>query len=112
MGALALAASGRRPSALEIAAEFGPEVVLLDIGPPGMDGYEVARQPRAERAARGIVLLALTGYGQEEDRRRARDAGFDHPLVKPIGPDAILALFGPTPPSFGSSRPPGRRSGN
>jgi PAS domain S-box-containing protein len=95
------------PSAIETAAEFRPEVVLLDIGLPGMDGYVVARRLRAESEPAGITLVALTGYGQDEDRQRARDAGFDYHLVKPIAPDAILALLDPTRPLFGSSRLPG-----
>jgi CheY-like chemotaxis protein len=94
-------------SALETAAEFHPEVVLLDIGLPGMDGYEVGRRLRATTGPEGIVLVALTGYGQEEDRQRAREAGFDHHLVKPITPDAILAALGPARPFSGSSRPAG-----
>jgi CheY-like chemotaxis protein len=93
------------PSALEAAAEFQPEIVVLDIGLPGMDGYEVGLRLRAARGSAGIVLVAVTGYGQEEDRQRARDAGFDHHLVKPITPDAILAVLGPTRPTSGSSRP-------
>ena len=100
-----LAADGS--SALEGAAEFQPEVVLLDIGLPGMDGYEVARRLRADGGAQ-MVLVALTGYGQEEDRQRARDAGFDHHLVKPIPPDALLALLGTIPPP---SDPTARGSG-
>jgi PAS domain S-box-containing protein len=70
-------------SALEAAAELRPHVVFLDIGMPGMDGYEVARQLRANSELNGVSLVALTGYGQEEDRRRAFEAGFDHHLVKP-----------------------------
>jgi CheY-like chemotaxis protein/nitrogen-specific signal transduction histidine kinase len=95
------------PSALETAAEFHPEVVLLDIGLPGMDGYEVGRRLKAATGSEGIVLVALTGYGREEDRQRAREAGFDHHLVKPITPDAILAALGPARPFSGSSRPAG-----
>ena len=72
------------PSALAAALEFLPEVVLLDIGLPGMNGHEVAKQMRAQVAALGnVVLVALTGYGQETDRDRSREAGFDHHLVKP-----------------------------
>ena len=62
--------------------EFDPEVVLLDIGMPFMDGYEVARRIRARRG-KSVRLIALTGWGQEEDIRRAERAGFDHHLVKP-----------------------------
>jgi PAS domain S-box-containing protein len=94
-------------SALAIAAEFRPEVVVLDIGLPGMDGYEVARRMRAELKREQPVILALTGYGQEEDRRRATAAGFDHYLVKPAAPEAVLASLGSAPPS-GPSRPSSR----
>jgi PAS domain S-box-containing protein len=80
------------PSALEAAASSPPEVVLLDIGLPGMDGYEVARRFREQRGE-GVVLIAMTGYGMEEDRRRSRDAGFDHHLVKPVDPEALRAFL-------------------
>lgn len=70
--------------ALELACTFSPEVVLLDIGLPGMDGYEVARELRAGQEDRPLLLVALTGYGQDEDRRLSREAGFDHHLVKPV----------------------------
>jgi PAS domain S-box-containing protein len=80
------------PSALEIAAAYRPEVILLDIGLPGMDGYEVARRLR-QRAGGGPVLVAMTGYGMEEDRRRSREAGFDHHLVKPVDPEGLRALL-------------------
>jgi two-component system CheB/CheR fusion protein len=72
------------PGALRAAREFQPQVVLLDIGLPGIDGYEVARQLASQDSDRRPVLVAMTGYGQDEDRRRARDAGFDHHLVKPL----------------------------
>lgn len=71
------------PSTLTAAQEFCPNVVLLDIGLPGMDGFEVAKQMREEPIFRGLVLVAMTGYGQESDRQRSKDAGFDHHLVKP-----------------------------
>jgi CheY-like chemotaxis protein len=60
---------------------------------PGMDGYEVARRLRGEFTARRMALVALTGWGQEEDRRKAREAGFDHHLVKPAEISALQALF-------------------
>ncbi len=72
--------------ALERAEEFRPDVMLLDIGLPGIDGYEVARRVRAMPRGRDIRLIALTGYGQTEDRRRALAAGFDDHLVKPVEP--------------------------
>jgi signal transduction histidine kinase len=76
-------------AAIAAASEFKPEVVLLDIGLPGIDGYQVARALRAKPATAGALLIALTGYGQESDRQRTRDAGFDHHLVKPASLDDI-----------------------
>jgi CheY-like chemotaxis protein len=70
--------------ALSRAAAFRPDVVLLDIGLPGMDGYEVAQQMRELPGLRNVRLVAVTGYGRSEDRIRARDAGFDDHLVKPV----------------------------
>jgi two-component system, sensor histidine kinase len=72
------------PAALREAAAFAPDLVLLDIGLPGMTGYEVARALRANPSLQGVVLVAETGWGQAEDRRRSAEAGFDHHLVKPI----------------------------
>jgi CheY-like chemotaxis protein/anti-sigma regulatory factor (Ser/Thr protein kinase) len=71
------------PSALDVYGVFQPAVVLLDIGLPGMDGYEVARELRERDPARRTTLVALTGWGQDDDRARARRAGFEHHLVKP-----------------------------
>jgi CheY-like chemotaxis protein len=71
------------PGALALAESFGPESVLVDIGLPGMDGYELARRFREQPRYRDLVLVALTGYGREEDRSAARAAGFDDHLVKP-----------------------------
>ncbi len=79
------------PQALEAADHFGPEVVLLDIGLPRLNGYEVARRLRG-RFPR-MLLVAVTGYGQEEDRRRAWDAGFDHHLTKPVEPGFLDPLL-------------------
>jgi PAS domain S-box-containing protein len=80
-------------SALERARIFHPDLVFLDIGLPGMDGYEVARRLRESPENRTPVLVALTGWGQEEDRRRSREAGFDRHLVKPIDPDMLGGLL-------------------
>jgi len=74
--------------ALERAATFDPEFVLLDIGLPGIDGYEVARQLKGRSA--NARLIALTGYGQPADVRRAREAGFDRHLVKPVDLQRLL----------------------
>jgi PAS domain S-box-containing protein len=104
--------AGDGPSALSAAAEFQPDVVLLDIGLPGMDGYEVARRLRSGSGLPHVFMVALTGYGQEADRERAREAGFDHHLVKPTSPEVILAVLGPTPRSRGSMSPPAKEHGN
>jgi CheY-like chemotaxis protein len=72
------------PGAMETALAFRPEVVLLDLGLPEMDGYEVARQLRARSELAKIVIIAVTGYGQESDRHRSREAGFDCHLLKPV----------------------------
>jgi CheY-like chemotaxis protein len=83
------------PSALVLAREYRPEIVLLDIGlPAGMDGYEVAQRLRPVAGPAGVVLVALTGYGQDEDRRRAVQAGFDHHLVKPVDIGRLTRLMG------------------
>jgi CheY-like chemotaxis protein len=81
------------PAAVEAAPRCRPQVVLLDIGLPGMDGYEVARRLRAAPETRGALLVAVTGYGQEGDRVRAREAGFDHHLVKPVDLDGLRRLI-------------------
>jgi PAS domain S-box-containing protein len=72
------------PDAIGSALEYQPDLVLLDIGLPGMSGYEVARRLRSLDALKGMRIAAMTGYGQEEDRRRSLDAGFDQHLVKPV----------------------------
>ena len=77
------------PTALRVAAEFSPHVAFLDIGLPVMDGYELAAHLREIPGLAGLHLIALTGYGQESDRRRARDAGFHHHLVKPVDLGAL-----------------------
>jgi CheY-like chemotaxis protein len=72
------------PTALRQAAEFRPELILLDIGMPIMDGYEVCRRLRGQFSLEKMTVVALTGWGQEEDRRRSHEAGFDHHIVKPV----------------------------
>jgi CheY-like chemotaxis protein len=79
-------------SALALVAAHHPQVVLLDIGLPDMDGYEVARQIRA-RHSEPMRIIALTGWGQDEARQRAREAGFDHHLTKPTDPDMLERLL-------------------
>ncbi|HEV8237981.1 MAG TPA: response regulator [Thermoanaerobaculia bacterium] len=81
------------PSAIEQARKLRPDVVLLDIGLPRLDGFEVARRLREEHTERPLLLVALTGYGQERDRVRAREAGFDHHLLKPVRLEMLEGLL-------------------
>ena len=80
------------PSTLKTAADFQPDVVFLDVGMPGMDGFETARQLRQIVGLDKTVLVALTGYGREEDRQRAVEAGFDRFLVKPTPPKVLTDI--------------------
>jgi len=84
-------------AALEIARDFRPDVVFLDIGMPRLDGYEVARRLRQSPGLEHVVLAALTGWGQPEDRRRTAEAGFNHHLVKPPDPHAIERILADVP---------------
>ena len=79
-------------AALEAAAAFTPEMILLDVGLPGMNGYEIARLLRTDGRLRGAYLIALTGYGQESDRMRATSAGFDLHLTKPVDPESLRTI--------------------
>jgi CheY-like chemotaxis protein len=79
--------------ALGAAAAFQPNVVFLDIGLPKLNGYETARRMREQHGGGDMVLVALTGWGQEEDRRRAKEAGFDHHMTKPVEFDALQKLL-------------------
>ena len=81
------------PSALALARRQRPDYVLLDIGLPGLDGYKVAAELRKDLDCRDTVIIAVSGYGQEEDRRRSQVAGFDHHLVKPINHDELILLL-------------------
>ena len=81
------------PSALAMVDDFAPDVVILDIGLPGMDGFEVARQMRMRAATKAALMIALTGYGADSDKKQAHDAGFDHHLVKPVSFTAIETLI-------------------
>jgi two-component system CheB/CheR fusion protein len=82
--------------ALEIARDFRPQVIFLDVGMPGMDGYDTARQLRAMGGLEDTLLVALTGYGQESDRQHACEAGFDEFLVKPAIPEVVVTLASQT----------------
>jgi CheY-like chemotaxis protein len=81
------------PEAIEAADEFQPAVALLDIGLPRLSGYDIARHVR-EHLGGDVLLVAITGWGQEDDRRRAREAGFDHHFTKPADFEVLLELIG------------------
>jgi CheY-like chemotaxis protein len=85
--------AGDGPEALAVVETYRPDVVLLDIGLPGMDGYDVARALRKHPACKDAVIIAVSGYGQAEDQRRSREAGFNFHLVKPIDHDALMTLL-------------------
>jgi CheY-like chemotaxis protein len=91
-------------AALELAQRLRPDIVLLDIGLPGMDGYELARALRKGDHGQRAVLVALTGYRDGEDERRLAEAGLDHHLVKPVDLEALELLLR-RPPAPGGSRP-------
>ncbi len=105
--AMALRMTGQRvrvaydgETALSFAAEDPPEAVVLDLGMPGMDGYQVARRLRGDPATRKSLLIALTGWGQDADKRKSQEAGFDHHLVKPVDPTVVgrvLAAYRASP---------------
>ena len=81
------------PTALAVAESYSPHLILLDIGMPGMDGYEVARRLRARPGLESVILAALTGWGQQEDRRRTAEAGFNHHFVKPLNAKVLAGLL-------------------
>lgn len=84
--------------ALDAAAEFRPDIVLMDIGMPRLNGYEAARRMRRQPWGENLTLVALTGWGQEEDKQRTKEAGFDHHLVKPVEPGVLRKLLDDHPP--------------
>ncbi|HEY7870772.1 MAG TPA: response regulator, partial [Methylomirabilota bacterium] len=81
------------PAGLVVARTVGPDVALIDVGLPALDGYEVARRLRAAEEGKAMRLIAITGYGQADDRQRARQAGFDAHLTKPLSPDRLAAAM-------------------
>ena len=88
------ASSGRE--GLALANQFKPDLVFLDIGLPGMNGYEVARRLRDEVGMKTIKLIALSGYGSEKDQILSKEAGFDRHLVKPVDPSALPTIIATT----------------
>ena len=85
------------PSGIQAALQFQPDIALIDVGLPGLDGYEVARRLRASEGAKRMRLIALTGYGLPADALRAREAGFDAHFVKPVHPDQLAEILGSEP---------------
>jgi CheY-like chemotaxis protein len=81
------------PQAIAAALTWRPEFIMLDIGLPAVDGYTVAARLRQEEVCRDTIIIAVTGYGQEDDRRRSREAGIDHHLLKPVSADVLLPLL-------------------
>src|SRR5262249_10956969 len=90
------------PNALELIFSWRPSVVFLDIGMPGMDGNEVARRTRIHFDDREMTLIALTGWGQDEARRRCNEAGFSHQLIKPVERSELQTLLATTKPRSGA----------
>jgi CheY-like chemotaxis protein len=84
--------------ALEVEGDFKPDVVLLDIGLPAVSGYDVAERIREKRGSK-VLIVAITGWGQEKDLRRAEDAGIDHHFTKPVDFEALVALIERAAPS-------------
>jgi CheY-like chemotaxis protein len=78
------------PPVIDAAKSFRPDVILLDIGLPGLDGYQIARLIRQMPELSHIRLIAVTGYGQQQDRERSREAGFDNHLVKPVHFESLV----------------------
>jgi CheY-like chemotaxis protein len=97
--AVAVAYSG--DEAIRVAATFRPQVGLLDLSMPGLDGYQLATLLRSDERHRDVLLVAITGWGQEEDRRRALASGFDAHLTKPADPSAVTALLATRLPAAG-----------
>lgn len=79
--------------ALTIAESLRPEIILLDIGMPRLNGYEVAQRLRAEAWGKNIVIIAMSGWGQEKDQQRSRASGFDRHLIKPVNPEDLAKLI-------------------
>jgi two-component system, sensor histidine kinase len=86
-------AAGDGPEGLALADRYRPELALIDLGLPGLDGYEVARALRASPTSKTMTLIAVTGYGQAEDRQRSKEAGFDTHLVKPVSQTLLSSLI-------------------
>ena len=103
---LNLVRQGRVEEALEVARRQHPEVILLDIGMPGMNGYDVCRELRRDPKFETVVFIAQTGWGQERDRKRAIEAGFDHHLIKPVNFDQFSSLMAKIQKNMSEHAPP------
>ena len=79
--------------AVDKAAQLSPDIILLDIGLPGINGFEAARRIRKQSQGKGPLLVALTGWGHDEDRQKSREAGFNAHIVKPVDPDVLAKLL-------------------
>jgi DNA-binding response OmpR family regulator len=79
--------------AIAVAAQFRPDLLLLDIGLPKLNGFEVCRHIRAEEWGRNMTIVAVSGWGQDEDRRKSSEVGFDHHMVKPVSYAALLRII-------------------
>jgi CheY-like chemotaxis protein len=84
---------GTGREALDAARAFRPDTILMEIALPELDGCEVARRLRQQQAGREVLLVAITGYGDEKNRRRSREAGFDWHLIKPVDPEVLQSLL-------------------
>ena len=96
------------PGAIESVERCRPEVILLDIGLPGLSGHEVCRRVRERPGGGDIVIIALTGWGQDADRRKSQEAGFDGHLVKPVDYDALMELLNSVTPAASRMTPSAR----
>jgi CheY-like chemotaxis protein len=93
------------PQAIASALDWRPAIILLDLGLPTMDGYEVATRLRQEASCRETVIIAVTGYGQPEDRQRCYATGIDHHLLKPVAPEVLLPLLSRSAAMCGAEPP-------
>ncbi|HYN10321.1 MAG TPA: response regulator [Vicinamibacterales bacterium] len=92
-------------AAVDLAETFRPDLIVLDIGMPGLDGYEVCRRIRRHEWGQAIVIAALTGWARDEDKGRSQQAGFNHHLVKPVDPKALEDLIALVTPAESPKRP-------
>jgi CheY-like chemotaxis protein len=104
LGGHEVRAAHEAPEALRLVEDFVPDLAFVDVGLPGIDGYELATRLRAHRSCQRSVLVALTGYGRDEDKRRASEAGFDHHMTKPVDFEAVAHLLANVSAPAGGAR--------